>query len=88
MLLTLALHSLGESYRQAVCFHLETVFHIERSEIPNKVEEFDNALKSIFKDGAVCLDRLILVKLCEESVFKSEEKHGFDFVEAVFRLDA
>lgn len=81
-----AFHSLGESCQQALYFHLEKTFRIERSEIPNKVEEFDNALKSIFKDGAICLERLMLKKLWGELGFKFEEKHGFDFVEAVSKV--
>lgn len=81
-----AFHSLGESCQQALYFHLEKTFHIERSEIPNKVEEFDNALKSIFKNGAVFLERVMLKKLWGELGFKFEEKHDFDFVVAVSKV--
>lgn len=81
-----AFRSLGESCQQALYFHLETTFHIERSKIPNKVEEFDNALKSIFNNGAIFLERLILQKLCRELKFKYKEKSGFDFVKAVSKV--
>ena len=78
-----AFHSLGKFCQQTLYFHFKKTFHIERVEIPSKVEEFDNALKSIFKGGAVFLERLILRKLCEELGVKFEAGNVFDFVEVV-----
>jgi len=69
-----AFHSLEESCKQALYFHLKTTFHIKRAEIPEKAEEFDEAIRSIFKDGAVFLERLILEKLCESLEVKFEKK--------------
>lgn len=81
-----AFDSLGKSCHQALYFHLEKTFHVPREEIPSKVEEFDNAIKLIFKDGAVYLEKLILEKLCENLGVKFEGKHGFDFVDAVSKV--
>ncbi len=81
-----AFDSLGKSCHQALYFHLEKTFHVPREEIPSKVEEFDNAITLIFKDGAVYLEKLILEKLCEDLGVKFEGKSGFDFVDAVSKV--
>lgn len=81
-----AFQALGKSCQLALYFHLKTIFHVERADIPNKVEEFDDALNSIFRDGAVFLEKLILEKLCEELGVQFEEKNVFDFVEAVSKI--
>lgn len=80
-----AFNSLGKSCRQSLYFHLKTTFHISRTEIPEKVEEFDNALKLIFKDGTIFLERLILDKLCESLEVKFEE-NVLNFDEAVLKI--
>jgi hypothetical protein len=82
----IAFNSLGESCKQALYFHLKTTFNIKRGEIPEKVEEFDNALKLIFKDGAVYLEKLILEKLCENLGVKIKEKDARDFVKTFLKI--
>jgi hypothetical protein len=81
-----AFNSLGRSCKQALYFHLKKTFHVGRREIPEKVEEFDNALKLIFKDGAIFLERLILDELCEGLEVKFEEKNVLNFDEAVSEI--
>lgn len=81
-----AFNSLGRSCKQALYFHLKNTFHVGRREIPEKVEEFDNALKLIFKDGAIFLERLILDELCEGLEVKLEEKNVLNFDEAVSEI--
>jgi hypothetical protein len=83
-----AFRSLGQSCKQSLYFHLKATFHIEKTEISNRVEEFDRALRLIFKDGAVFLERLILKKLCEDLDVKFEEKSASDFVEAVLKVQS
>jgi hypothetical protein len=80
-----AFNSLGRSCKQALYFHLKKTFHVGRGEIPEKVEEFDNALKLIFKDGAIFLERLILDELCESLEVKFEE-NVLNFDEAVSKI--
>ena len=80
-----AFNSLGRSCKQALYFHLKNTFHVGRREIPEKVEEFDNALKLIFKDGAIFLERLILDELCESLEVKFEE-NVLNFDEAVSEI--
>jgi hypothetical protein len=81
-----AFNSLGESCRQALYFHLKTTFHLGRAEIPERVGEFDNAIRLIFKDGALFLENLILEKLCDSLRVDFEENDVLDFVEAVFKV--
>lgn len=81
-----AFNSLEKSCRQALYFHLETNFHISRTEIPDKVEEFDTALRLIFKSGAVFLERLILERLCESFEIKFKEKNPPNLVEAISKV--
>ena len=38
-----AFGSLGKSCKQTLYFHLKATFHLERAEIPDRVEEFDRA---------------------------------------------
>jgi hypothetical protein len=79
-------NSLGESCRQALYFHLKTTFHLGKAEIPEKVGEFDNAIRLIFKDGAVFLENLILEKLCDSLGVEFEENDTLGFVEAVSKV--
>ena len=83
-----AFHSLGQSCEQSLYFHLKATFHIERAEISDRAEELDRALRLIFKDGAVFLERLILKKLCEDLKVRFEEKSTSDFVEAVSKIQS
>ena len=83
-----AFNSLGQSCKQSLYFHLKATFHIERTEISDRVEEFDRALRSIFKDGAVFLERLILKKLCEDLDVKFEERDASDFVVDMVRIQS
>lgn len=58
-----ALASLGDSAKQAIYFHLENKFKIERNEIPERVEDFAEGLQKIFGVGAQILEILIMKKL-------------------------
>jgi ActR/RegA family two-component response regulator len=78
-----AFSSLGESCRRALYFHLERTFRLPRRQIPERSEEFDEALKTIFKRGAVFLEKLILRKLCEMLGVSAVEDDALDFVESI-----
>jgi hypothetical protein len=54
------LFSLGESAKQALYFHLERNFDIKKQEIPQKIEEFAEALEKILGAGASFLEILIM----------------------------
>lgn len=55
-----ALFSLGESVEQAIYFHIQTKFKVQRTEIPSKLEEFQGALEKIFGAGARYIEILIM----------------------------
>jgi hypothetical protein len=78
-----AFDSLGKSCTQALYFHLQKTFHVGRAEIPEKVEEFRDAVRLIFKNGAIFLEKLILEKLCENLGVEVGRHWEDDFVEAV-----
>lgn len=60
-----ALASLGDSAKQAIYFHLEYKFSIEKNEIPQRVEDFAEGLEKIFGIGAQFLEILIMKNLYE-----------------------
>ncbi|MGA2767508.1 MAG: hypothetical protein ABSF24_04245 [Candidatus Bathyarchaeia archaeon] len=78
--------SLGKSCRMALYFHLEKTFRLPRRQIPGRLEEFDEALRAIFKGGATFLEELILKKLCEMLEVKVVEDDALDFVKSVCRI--
>ena len=60
------LSSLGESSKQAIYFHLQGRFNIDRTEIPSKIEDFVEAIDEIFGFGANFLKILIMQRLGEK----------------------
>jgi hypothetical protein len=78
--------SLGKSCRQALYFHLRTTFYIRRNQIPKQIEKFDKALKFIFKDGALFLNRLILEKLCDNLNIKFRDEYASNFVDSISEI--
>jgi hypothetical protein len=51
---------LGESPKQAVYFHLEKTFQMNRLDIPYRIEEFTDAIEKIFGAGAKILEIQIM----------------------------
>ena len=51
---------LGESSKQAVYFHLEKTFKMNRVDIPYRIEEFTDAIEKIFGTGAKILEIQIM----------------------------
>jgi hypothetical protein len=58
-----ALSSFGDSSKQAIYFYLERNFTVKKQEIPNKVEEFANAIEEMFGYGAKILEIEIMKHL-------------------------
>ena len=48
--------SLGESCKQAVYFHLKNRYNISRENIPERIEDFFDALEGIFGLGAKLIE--------------------------------
>jgi hypothetical protein len=58
-----ALSSLGESVRQAIFFHIENEFSVNRNEIPRNLRAFQEGLEKIFGAGARFIEVLIIKNL-------------------------
>jgi len=56
----------GDSSKQAIYFHLEKTFAIKKQEIPNRIEEFANAIEEIFGHGAKIIEIQIMKRLYEK----------------------
>lgn len=80
------LSSLGDSQKQAVYFCLEETFAVKKQDIPNKIEEFVNAIEKIFGNGAKILEIQIMRHLYERvgpDFEYSPEKDDLVFTEYV-----
>jgi hypothetical protein len=58
-----ALNSLGKSVRQSIYFHIKNKFSINRNEIPENLQEFQEGLEKIFGTGARFIESLIIKNL-------------------------
>jgi len=58
-----ALLSLGESGRQSIYFHLEKNFNVGKTELVQKLEQFQIGLEKIFGVGARFIEILIMKNL-------------------------
>jgi hypothetical protein len=68
-----ALSWLGNSVKQAIYFHLEKTFGINKQEIPDKIEGFTNAIEEIFGLGAKLLEIRIM------NSFYEKDGHTFKY---------
>jgi hypothetical protein len=68
-----ALASLGESSKQAIYFHIEKTFNVQKQEIPHNIEAFTCAIEKIFGIGANFLESLILKRLYEKADLNGKE---------------
>jgi len=78
-----ALLSLGKSPRQAVYYHLNKSFKLQREEIPEDTNEFSQALNTIFGPGAEVIEKIIVKNLFNKLNLNFEEKTCFQFVDYV-----
>ena len=61
------LSALGEAGKASIYIHLEGSFNIRKQEIPNKLDDFSNALQRIFGLGARQLEILIMKNFMKKS---------------------
>lgn len=62
-----ALLLLGENAKSAVLFHLATKFAISRQNIPDRIEDFSEALEQIFGRGAQQLE-ILTMKILNQKI--------------------
>lgn len=80
---------LGDCSKQALFSYLDSTFKIKKQDIPEKTEEFTNAIERIFGNGAKLLEIEILRQLCKkvEHNFEYPSKRNnlsfIDYVEAM-----
>lgn len=79
------LSSLGDQSKQALYFHLEKTFKIRKQDIPEKIEEFTNAIERIFGEGAKLLEIEIMRQLHKkvQSLQYPSEKNNLFFLEYI-----
>jgi len=58
-----AFSTLGDNVKKVIYFHLTDKFMITKMDIPNKIDDFSDALEKIFGLGARKLEILIIAKL-------------------------
>jgi hypothetical protein len=79
-----ALSVLGdEPVKSSFYYHLEKRANIEHHEIPNKLEDFHEALTGLFYDGAVILERRICRSLYAKLHFELPRDNGCTLKECV-----
>jgi len=64
------LSMLGESPKQAIYYHLEKTFKINRMDIPYKIEDFTDAIEKIFGAGAKIIEIQIMKCLFKKVGYK------------------
>jgi hypothetical protein len=56
----------GDSAKATICFYLRKNYHLEKDEIPRRIDEFSYAIREILGLGGPAIEKLILSKLCEK----------------------
>ena len=77
---------LGESGKQTIYFHLEKKYKIRKQDIPHKIEDFTEALESIFGLGAKLLEIEIMKNLFTKIGFRQPKlynQHDLEFTKYI-----
>src|SRR3989337_1970285 len=83
-----SLSSFGDSFKQVIYFQLANTYHIKKHEIPNKINEFADAIEEIFGIGAKLIEMKKLKALygkVEGSAYIAE-KEELTFTEYIENL--
>jgi hypothetical protein len=74
---------LGKSSEEAILYHLQTSFQLEKENIPLNLTEFQKALEGIFGPGATYLEEIIVKRLFEKLGLNFENGGNTDFLQCV-----
>jgi len=81
------LGTLGESIREAVYFHLETKFSVNKQTICKDPSAFSEGLEKIFGMGAKFIEKTIVECLCKKIKYKpNPELKNQSFAEKIQKL--
>jgi hypothetical protein len=61
-----AFSTLGQNVKLSIFFYLETKFALPKQDIPDRIEDFSNALEKIFGQASVPLEILVMKCLNEK----------------------
>jgi hypothetical protein len=78
--------SLGKTSRKALYFHLEKDFKLSKRNIPNKIQDFTEAIESIFGAGAKILEIRIMKNLFQDMGYPIQylsKKESLEFTEYI-----
>jgi len=67
------LGALGESARHAIYYHVEQKSQINRDQIPDRIEVFQDALDRLLLAGGIVVQRLIARNLCSRLGIRFEQ---------------
>ena len=82
------LSSLGETCKQALHFHLEKNFKLNKRDIPFRIEEFTEAIENIFGVGAKILQIRIMKNLFKKMEYPFPYLHDRESLEFTKYLDS
>ncbi|MEJ2242054.1 MAG: hypothetical protein P8Y18_07930 [Candidatus Bathyarchaeota archaeon] len=83
--------SLSETCQKIIYYYLKNEHNIDRQEIPSKIEEFSEAIESMFKDGAKILQIRIMENLFRKMGYINKslyDKESLDFIEYIEAIKA
>jgi len=70
---------LGESSRDAIYFHLQSMVALKREDVPDNLELFAEGLRRIFGEGAKVIEQAVVTSVCKK--LKINEVKGATFLE-------
>ncbi len=74
---------LGENARQVIYYHIERSRQVKPEQIPDRIEPFHEALRSMFGAGADVVEKLIIKNLYSTLALKFEEYEDWTLVDYV-----
>lgn len=77
---------LGEGGKKSLYYQIEKRYQIRSKDIPQKLDEFHQALYGIFGYGASIIEILIVKKLYSTLALEFEEHNGWHLTEYIAQL--
>lgn len=78
-----ALLAFGESPREAIYYHLNKTFKLQKEDIPEDTDKFSHALNTIFGPGAEVIEKLIVKNLYNRLNLDFEENATLEITDYI-----